>query len=443
MSLRTRLTMLTAMAVGVTVVVAAVIAYFLVDSRLRGDLDDSLRGTATSLAALPVPEAALPFFRIPNPGPTFYAQVVQKDGRVQEPEGQQVHLPVPRETQLVAARTDHETVMADATVDGQHLRVATAPGRGGRSVQLARSLGDLESTMDQLRTALLIVGGLGVLVSAGLGLVLGRAILRPVARLTVAAERVASTEDLSAAIDVRRKDELGRLAASINRMLAALDASRKQQRRLVTDASHELRTPLTSLRTNAELLTHNPAMSEAERNQIVADMTAQTEEVTTLMDDLIELSHDATAPHEAIVELDADAIVTSAVERVRARAPQVSIDILELEPTRVRGNPQALERALVNVLDNACKWSPDGGRVEVRLANGTVTVRDHGPGIDGTDLPHVFDRFYRSPAARSSPGSGLGLAIVRQVIDDHGGAVDLEPTPGGGTTAKISLPASR
>lgn len=439
MSLRTRVTMLTAIAVGVTVVVAAAIAYFLVEDRLRRDLDDSLRGTATSLAAFGVPEAALPYFRIPNPGPTFYAQVVQKDGLVQEPEGQQVHLPVRREI-LEAARADHETVLADATIDGEHFRVATAPSQGGRSVQLARSLSDVESTMDQLRIVLLIVGGLGVLISAGLGLVLGRAILRPVTRLTVAAERVASTEDLSAAIDVRRKDELGRLAASINRMLSALDASRKQQRQLVTDASHELRTPLTSLRTNAELLTQNTAMSKAERNQIVADITAQTEEVTALMDDLIQLTHDATAQREAIVELDVGAIVTSAVERARVRAPQVSIDILGLEPTRIRGKPQALERALVNVLDNACKWSPDGAHVEVRLADGTVTVRDHGPGIDGADLPHVFDRFYRSPAARSSPGSGLGLAIVRHVIDDHGGTVDLERTRGGGTTAKISLP---
>ena len=442
MSLRTRVTMLTAIAVGITVVVSAAIAYFLVDNRLREDLDDSLRGTATSVACLPVPEAALPFFRIPTPGPTFYAQVVQNDGQAQEPEGQQVHLPV-RQQKLDTARADGETVLSDATINGEHFRVATAPSHGGRWVQLARSLGDVESTMDQLRIALLIVGGLGVLVSAGLGLALGRAILRPVTRLTVAAERVASTEDLSAAIDVRRRDELGRLAASINRMLSALDASRKQQRQLVTDASHELRTPLTSLRTNAELLTQNGAMGEAERNQIVADITAQTEEVTTLMDDLIELTHDATAQHEAVVDLDVGAIVTSAVERVRVRAPQVSIDILGLEPTRIRGKPQALERALVNVIDNACKWSPDGAHVEVRLANGTVTVRDHGPGIDGTDLPHVFDRFYRSPAARSSPGSGLGLAIVRQVIDDHGGAVELEATPGGGTTASISLPASQ
>jgi len=159
------------------------------------------------------------------------------------------------------------------------------------------------------------------------------------------------------------------------------------------------------------------------------------------MDNLVELARDADTATEEATEIDLDRLVTDAVDRARLRAPDVTI-VLDLEPTRVEGRRHQLERAVVNVLDNACKWSPPGGLVEVRLRNGTITVRDHGAGIDREDLPRVFDRFYRAPAARAMPGSGLGLAIVRRVVDAHGGTVALEPAPGGGTIARIHLPAA-
>jgi two-component system sensor histidine kinase MprB len=262
-----------------------------------------------------------------------------------------------------------------------------------------------------------------------------------VTRLTRAAERVATTQDLAASIDVRRRDELGRLASSLNAMLAALDTSREQQRELIRDASHELQTPLTSLRTNVEVLAGRPGMPETERRRLLADVSQQVAELTALMDNLVELARDSDTPTEETAEIDFDRLATDAIDRARLRAPDVTIE-LDLEPTRVEGRRHQLERAVVNVLDNACKWSPPGGQVDVRLRNGTITVRDHGPGIDREDLPRVFDSFYRAPAARAMPGSGLGLAIVRRVVDAHGGSVALEPAPGGGTVARIHLPAA-
>jgi two-component system sensor histidine kinase MprB len=297
------------------------------------------------------------------------------------------------------------------------------------------------TTRSRMRTTLLVVGGLSICLAALLALFVARASLRPVARLTRAAERVASTQDLAATIDVRRRDELGRLASSLNAMLAALDMSREQQRELIRDASHELQTPLTSLRTNVEVLAGRPGMPEDERRRLLADVSQQVAELTALMDNLVELARDTDTPTEETTEIDLDRVVTAAVDRARLRAPDITIE-LDLEPARMEGRRQQLERAIVNVLDNACKWSPTGERVEVGLHGGTITVRDHGPGIDADDLPRVFDRFYRAPGARAMPGSGLGLAIVRQAIDGHGGSIVVESAPGAGTIVRIHLPTA-
>jgi two-component system sensor histidine kinase MprB len=223
-------------------------------------------------------------------------------------------------------------------------------------------------------------------------------------------------------------------------MLSALDESREQQRRLVSDASHELRTPLTSLRTNVEVLARQPDMPDDERRRLVDDVMSQLDELTILMDDLSELARDSTVQTEAVTVLALDTLVSGAVERAERRAIDVDIELELGRAGHVRGQRQQLERAVVNVLDNACKWSPPGARVEVRVDRGDITVRDRGPGVEPADVPRVFDRFYRAPSARSRPGSGLGLAIVRQVVDDHGGTVKLEPAPGGGTLVSISLP---
>ncbi|MFL6241757.1 MAG: ATP-binding protein [Acidimicrobiia bacterium] len=440
MSFRVRLTLLCVLAVAVTVVLGSVVSYFAVSNRLHDQTDNSLRADAKRLATLGNPEVALPYFDLPTPSARDYLRITSADGSSKIPPNQPIAIPL-RRIDVAIAQGDPRFGFRDAVVNGRHLRIASATAQDGRSVQFAKNVDEVDATITDLRTTLLIVGGFSICVAALLALFVARASLRPVAKLTRAAERVATTKDLAASIDVRRRDELGRLASSLNAMLAALDMSREQQRELIRDASHELQTPLTSLRTNVEVLAGRSGMPEDERRRLLTDVSQQVAELTALMDNLVELARDTDTPTEETTEIDLDRLVTEAVDRARLRAPDVTIE-LDLEPTRVEGRRHQLERAIVNVLDNACKWSPPGGRVEVGLRGGTLSVRDHGPGIDAEDLPRVFDRFYRAPAARAMPGSGLGLAIARRVIDGHGGSVIVEPVADGGTIARIHLPTA-
>ena len=293
---------------------------------------------------------------------------------------------------------------------------------GGGVVQVARSLTEVNAVLAQLRA---VIAGLLVLALA-LALVLGRfvarAAIKPVEQLTEASEHVAATRDLSRRIDVEGDDELARLARSFNTMLdalegamAAFERSLVAQRRLVADASHELRTPLTSLKTNVEVLNNPDGMSQGTRRELLGDLTAQLDELTHLVADLVDLARDDERVEEP-EDVRLDSLVAETVRRFDRHAPHVDFQV-SLEPTSVDGRPDRLERAVANLLDNAAKFSPEGAAVDVVLRDGELSVRDRGPGIPEADRPHVFDRFYRSLGARSVPGWGLGLAIVRQVAE--------------------------
>ncbi|MCG5214564.1 sensor histidine kinase [Streptosporangium sp. KLBMP 9127] len=283
------------------------------------------------------------------------------------------------------------------------------------------------------------VGGLAL---AGLlGWLVARTALRPVADLTQAAEHVAETRDLKLRIDVDRDDELGSLARSFNTMLDALERSADAQRRLVADASHELRTPLTALRTNVELLLRPHQLGPVDRAELDKAVISGFEELTALVSDVVELARDE-EPVALVEDVRFDQIVQHEVERGAAYWPAVRFRV-DLAETHVRGVADRLARAVANLLDNAGKYSPAGAEVEVRLRDGVLTVRDHGPGIAAEDLPHVFDRFYRAQGARARPGSGLGLAIVRQVVETHGGQVTAEAAGGGGTLVRVCLAGFR
>ena len=249
---------------------------------------------------------------------------------------------------------------------------------------------------------------------------------------------MSETRDLSRRIDASGSDELSRLAATFNTMLGALEDSARAQRQLVSDASHELRTPLTSLRTNIEVLARDEALPPGEREQLLRDVTEQLTEMTALIAELVELARGDQVPNDP-EDVRLDLVTADAIERTRRNRPGVSFKP-DLEETMIRGVPSTIERAVSNLLDNAAKWSPPGGEIEVTVRDGDVVVRDHGPGIDADDLPFVFDRFYRAPSARPMPGSGLGLAIVRQVAEAHGGTVTAEPAEGGGTLMRLTLP---
>jgi two-component system sensor histidine kinase MprB len=282
----------------------------------------------------------------------------------------------------------------------------------------------------------------GAAVAVGLGAAVTRATVRPVAKLTAAAERVTATGELDHRIPSEGDDELARLATSFNTMLAALERSRDAQRQLVADASHELRTPLTSIRANLELLERARDVPASERAAMLAGARDQLEELTVLVGDLVDLARPGAQLVEQAEDLRLDELVGEAVERARRHSGADKEFRVDAAPCLVRGSRARLNRAVSNLLDNACKWSPPGGVIEVGVRDGEVAVRDHGPGIPEPDLPHVFDRFYRAPSARGLPGSGLGLAIVRQVAEAHGGSAHAERAEGGGARLRLRLPLS-
>jgi two-component system sensor histidine kinase MprB len=279
---------------------------------------------------------------------------------------------------------------------------------------------------------------LGTALAAAASRLFSRRAIAPVTELTEAAEHIEATGDLGRRVDAAGDDEVGRMAARFNAMLARLQTSQSQQRQLVADASHELRTPVTSLRTNVEVLRDAPPMSDADRRTLLDDVVEQAEELGNLVGDLISLARDGEAP-PATEDVRLDELVAEAVVRARRHAPQAEFSLLA-EPSVVTGAPDRLGRAVNNLLDNAAQHSD---RIEVRVgADGTVAVRDHGPGIPEGDLEHLFDRFYRGATARGRPGSGLGLAIVRQVAESHGGSVRVERPEDGGARFVMSLPGS-
>jgi two-component system, OmpR family, sensor histidine kinase MprB len=310
----------------------------------------------------------------------------------------------------------------------------------GRALILAQSFEPTQRTLDRLGLVFWVVGVSGVLVAGVAGWAVATNSLRPVRRLTDAAEHVAATEELKP-IEVAGDDELARLTIAFNSMLVALDASQRRQRRLIADAGHELRTPLTSLRTNIELLAQadqRGGMSDEARRELLTDIRAQIQEMSTLVGDLVELARDdllVRGPEPA----DLGELLDAAVERVRRRAPGISFDV-DSESWLVLGDPHLLERAMTNLLDNAAKWSPPLGTVTVRLDQGALTVADQGPGISDADLPHVFERFYRSTESRTLPGSGLGLAIVQQTAQRHGGTIAAGNAETGGAISRLWIP---
>jgi two-component system, OmpR family, sensor histidine kinase MprB len=443
MSFRARLAIAAAAAVALAVVLASVTVYVVVRSELRGTLDSALRDRAAEVLREPLRgiQTGEGFSIAPGPGlggAPGYLQVVSTNGDTIRPPNESVALPVTNAVREVAAG-QRGGFLADSHVADTHVRVITVayPYSDGLAVQIARPLTEVDQSLSRIRTYLLIIAAIGIALAAALGLAVARTALAPVRRLTGATENVTKTGDLSERIDASGTDELSRLAASFNTMLAALEESTRAQQQLVGDASHELRTPLTSLRTNVEVLAGGRELPADERERLLRDVIEQLDEMTTLVAELSELARGELEPGEA-EDVRLDLLAADAVERTRRNRPGVEFKT-DFEESLVHGVPASIERAVANLLDNAAKWSPPEGEVEVTVKDGEVVVRDHGPGIDDADLPYVFDRFYRASSARGMPGSGLGLAIVRQVAESHGGDVRAEAAEGGGTRMSLRL----
>ena len=450
MSLRTRLTLAGGGAVFVALAIASSVIYVEVRSKLRDQIDFSLVQSAEDVAVKWHSKAAFSFGK----DQSGFFQVISSLGAVTNAGLSATGAPVrttaaantPSSTKLAPNSAQEQILGEDKAVaagvsrpyfrnvrlGGAAMRLYTMrlPSSSNGLVRTMRPLTEANATIDRVRWLLLSLTLAGALAAGLLGRLAANAVLRPVRALAGAVREVSATRDLNRRIPVSGRDELASLAADFNTMLAALDESQQAQQQLIADASHELRTPLTAHRANIELLAR-PDLPVERRQRVLGAAVRGIEELSALVGDLIQAAREGRSV-DAREPLALDELVAAAVMRAQHRAPPGLRFESRLEPHRFVGARSRLERALDNVLDNAIKWSPPSGTVDLRLADGMLTVRDHGPGIDDSDLPHVFDRFYRAAAARALPGSGLGLAIVKQTVDDHGGSVTVANADGGG-----------
>lgn len=449
MSIRRRLAIGAALAVALAVAAASLASYVAVRAQLRGDVDDSLRQQVERVQregarALPPPGIFRRGERFG--GPQVYSQVVTADTPVSAGAGDRrrgvrerlndVQLPVTERDLQVAAGTER-AYFWDAEVQGVPLRGVTAPVAAGVAVELARSVDEVQSVLRGLGIILLVVTGAGVAVGAGLGWVVSGRALRPVTEFTSQTESLADADDLARRLPVEGDDEIARLARVFNGTLDQLEQSAEVQRRLVADASHELRTPLASLRANIEVLQQPGTLPPAEQEALLRDVVEQTDELGALVTDIVRAGETTVREDEA-QDVRLDHVVLAAIERVRRLHPGVLV-LEDLSPTVIDGVPERLGRLVANMLDNAVKWNAPGTPIEVTLHDRTLRVRDHGPGFPHADLPHVFERFYRSAAARGTPGSGLGLSIVAQVAQMHGATATASNAPDGGAIIEVAF----
>jgi two-component system, OmpR family, sensor histidine kinase MprB len=462
-SFRQRLTLFSAGGIALVLIVGSVATYVVVRDQLRDEFDASLerqsRGvlvvrrtnrvagvgiTTERKESLAARAKELAKFRLQVNGPPvelgdlpFLIDAIGPTGKRAAPSPLGGRLPVSERT-VEVARRERGAYYTDVTVRGAHLRMYVSPAaKAGQAILVARSLSEVDRALNSLAWSLGITCMIGILLAAVIGAVVARGALRPVRRLMATAERVTHTRDLGERIDTDGTDELGRLGAAFNEMLDSLEGAIRSQRQLVADASHELRTPLTSLRTNIDLLRQGAKLSPRDRERLLRDVTDEIQELTALVANLVDLARGSQRDLH-LHKVDLDEVAETVVRRANARFPAIEFT-LEAETTTVWGDPEELERAIWNLVENAAKWSNGTGRVDVAIADGEVVVRDHGPGVAAADRPLVFDRFYRSEAARGHSGSGLGLAIVRQIAESHGGRVEVDDAPGGGARFRLSL----
>ncbi|WP_051232150.1 sensor histidine kinase [Acidipropionibacterium thoenii] len=445
MTMGRRVTILVTFSVAVAVLATSMAGYLMTRLSLYSQLDNQLTALARYMST-PISNGASDFGEL-NSGALQVSEVtvtlVRADGSVQNTPGAVVTVPTGPE-ELAVARTQQGTSARTITdSSGVPTRIVSVPltiNGDDYALVMGRSLDSTEATLHSLWLVLLAIGLLGILITAITGYLAARSATQPILDLSQAVKRVTRTDKLDP-IPVRSSDELGQLATSFNTMLSSLASSRDRQRRLIADASHELRTPLTSMRTNVELLLADQKtgmLPETARGEILTDIAAQLGEFSSLIGDLVQLSRDD-AMSRTPEPLELSEVVTKAVERAQRRGPGITFDV-SLAPHPMMGDPATLERAVTNLLDNAVKFSPAEGTVTVQMVDDKVIVWDQGPGIAEEDLPHIFERFYRSDRSRNTPGTGLGLSIVAHTVTSHNGWIKASRAPGGGAMFTMSLP---
>jgi two-component system sensor histidine kinase MprB len=463
MSLRTRMVLLAGVAVAIAALAVAVASYAGTRSELQGQVDQQLQGLSKQPLAnvgvgphghgSPLPQSGPPqpsrldngdpdeglgLDRLPPQafgGPSGAFTVFKPEGGIYS---RGYEIPSTSAIQA-AARSGSGQFYTDMRVKGTHIRVLVT-GIGPRgALAVALPLTTVDNALRNQLVLLLVIGGVGILLAAVLGFLVARTALAPIARFTRQTESIAANPERieHERLDVPGSDELSRMATTFNRTLDALERSVAAQRNLVADASHELRTPIATIRANLQLMRDEQLLTPEDRAALRADVIEELDELTALVGDVVELAR-GSKPSAEPGDVRLDSVVRDAIERGRRRAPGLTFQQV-IEPTVVRGEADRISRAVTNLLDNAAKWSPPGGIVEVTLHDGTVTVRDHGPGFNEEDLPFVFDRFHRASEARSKPGSGLGLAIVRQAAEAHDGFAEAANAPDGGAILRVGF----
>jgi two-component system sensor histidine kinase MprB len=439
-SLRTKLVLALVGCTAAASIAVGALSYGATALRLREEVDRSLEEATQELFAARRAQSTprLLLERAERGAGEVDLQLIDAQGRALSGVGG-VLLPISEaDREIAASDVRGEQLLRTIDVDGTPTRMlTTAAGSGNGAVQAARSLEEPQRVLAALRTRVLMVTG-GVVAAAALaGWLIARQVTARLTRVTGAAERVAATGDLAVAVPVDGADEAARLGSAFNEMVGALARSRQDQQRLVQDAGHELRTPMTSLRTNLYTLRDYDSLSSSERARVLADLESETEELSRLIDEVVEVATDRRGD-EPVMPVDLVALVQRVARRWSARTGR-SIEV-RAEPTTVQGRPAALRRAVGNLLENAAKFDGSDSPIEVRAGNGAVEVLDRGPGFSEADLPHVFQRFYRSTAARSTPGSGLGLSMVAEIASVHGGTVWARNRPDGGASVGFALP---
>jgi two-component system, OmpR family, sensor histidine kinase MprB len=444
LTLKSRFTLVAAGAVATVALAITAVAFVAIRTDLQNQLQQELSARADSVAHQAAPyHGHIPDHWVPTHSAGFgvltFTQVITAHGTVWAPRGDG-HLLIPGPRAIAVASGRGAAFYYSTQINGTRSMVLTAPLAPGLAMQVAEPQTSTDSEVASVGTTLAALSAVGVLVATLLGWAVARTGLAPVSRLASVAEEVTLTGDPGRRVQVGRHDELGRLASSFNAMLGALQRSLEAQRRLVSDASHELRTPLASMRVNVDLLTENPDLPAAERQEVLARVGDQVAELSRLVASVTDLARGEPAAAQR-APLRLDEVAAEALDAAHRDWPKADF-IAELDPCTMDGSAERLRVAIKNLLDNAVKFGPPEGPVEVRLHGGVLAVRDHGPGIDEADLPFVFDRFYRAPSSRSAPGSGLGLAVVREIAHGHGGTISAEPAADGGTIMRLTFPSA-
>lgn len=442
MSLRVRIALASALAVIVAFGIGGIVTYQAVSRSLYHQIDDQLRSAAireARVALRPDREGDRDGFggnsngRFGGPG--IFTELINAQGDIVRLPPGETPLPPSRHAAEIAAEggSHFDTLEADRTT----VRTLTVGLQPGLALQLGRSVDDVQHSLDELRSILLLAGAGGMLLAVLLGALVADRGLVPFRRLARNVEGAARDRDLTHRIPEEGGAESVAVAGAVNQLLAGLEESRAAQDQLVADAAHELRTPLTALRTDVETLGDPAAdLSDEDRRQIAEALDREIDEVSRMITGIVDLARGA-RPVEQSEPLRLDDIAADVVARARSRRPGAVIE-LDTEESPLIGDPLRLERAIGNLVENALLHG--AAPVAVRVRPGEVVVDDSGTGIPASQREAMFERFRRGVGHQDRPGSGLGLAIVRQDIAAHGGTVGITDSPSGGCRVIVRLP---